>query len=77
MILDSQVEALRGIQGEMLGVLGELRQEIDLFRSSRQICGRLNLLSLTNEADAPKMRQKPKRENQVNGEIKVNIIKPS
>lgn len=44
MIVDSQIEALRSIQNEMLSVLGEMRDELIQFRKDRQICGRLNLL---------------------------------
>lgn len=80
LILDSQIEALRSIQNEMLGILGDMRQELDQFRRDRQICGRLNLLvdaSVTSAKPDTKSKghQKTNR-NREHDKIKLNLVKP-
>jgi hypothetical protein len=76
MIVDSQIEALRSIQAEMLKVLTEMRQELDQFRKDRQICGRLNLL-VDAQVSPEKPKTKPKRQQKINrnrdyGKVRIN-----
>jgi hypothetical protein len=68
LITDSQILALKQVQGDMENVVEEFRGELAEFRADRQICGQqLNLFT----------DYKPEKGNQGNGRIKVNIVKRS
>lgn len=54
LIMDSQIQALREIAAYLLDAIGEFREELIQFRADRQICGRLNVLSLENEGNSLK-----------------------
>lgn len=75
LITDTQILALKQVQGDMENVVEEFRGELEQFRADRRICGQQ--LNLFTDSKHSEPGEETPEGNQGNGRIKVNIVKRS